>query len=423
MVIQARGLGKKYSIGGRKESYDTLRDAIVNAARNGFGRVRRIGRTNAQDDNIVWALRDVSFEVNYGEVLGIIGANGAGKTTLLRILSRITRPSTGSAVIHGRVGSLLEVGTGFHPELTGRENIYLSGAVLGMRKSEIRTKFDEIVAFSGLEKFLDTPVKRYSSGMSVRLGFAVAAHLEPEILLVDEVLAVGDAEFQKKCVGKLENVATRGRTVLFVSHNLGVVEHLCSRVLLIEKGHLVKDGNPQEVIDAYLSSNESFATSVDLLSHPSRDPTAIPVFQHLEIENATAPGKALRMGDGLRVRFGYRMPPDVDGLRVGITIDDLLGQRLVNFSPSHQCPDLLDNAPLAGTIECVIPHLNLMAGNYFITLICSHRGGPLDKVGRAVPLAIGESNVFNTGQIPDRTHGYLFLPSEWAIERSEETHN
>ncbi len=423
MIIQARGLGKKYSIGGRKESYDTLRDAIVSAARNGFGRVRRIGQTNVLDDNIVWALREISFEVQYGEVLGIIGANGAGKTTLLRILSRITRPSTGSAVIRGRVGSLLEVGTGFHPELTGRENIYLSGAVLGMRKSEIRSKFDEIVAFSGLEKFLDTPVKRYSSGMSVRLGFAVAAHLEPEILLVDEVLAVGDAEFQKKCVGKLENVATRGRTVLFVSHNLGVVEHLCTRVLLIEKGHLVKDGNPQEVIDAYLCSNESSSTSVDLRSHPHRDPTAIPVFEHLEIENATAPGKVLRMGDGLRVRLRYRMPPNVDGLRVGITIDDLLGQRLVNFSPSHQCPELLDKAPLAGTIECVIPHLNLIAGNYFLTLICSHRGGPLDKIGRAVPLAIGESNVFNTGQIPNRTHGYLFLPSEWAIERSEEAHN
>ena len=225
IAIRVENLGKMYRIGRAQQRHDTLRDLIVDTAAH----IKDWGKRGDKSDETIWALKDVSFEVRRGEVVGIIGRNGAGKSTLLKILSRITEPTTGRAEIHGRVGSLLEVGTGFHPELTGRENIYLNGAILGMRRFEIERRFDEIVAFSEIERFLDTPVKRYSSGMYVRLAFAVAAHLEPEILLVDEVLAVGDAAFQKKCLGKMGNVAETGRTVLFVSHNMAAVSNLCKR--------------------------------------------------------------------------------------------------------------------------------------------------------------------------------------------------
>src|SRR6266498_47444 len=224
-IIKVHDLGKRYQIGAREEAYETLREAIVGVVRSPL---QRFGRNRSAAD-VVWALRGVNFEVEPGEVVGIIGRNGAGKSTLLKILSRITKPTSGTVDLYGRVGSLLEVGTGFHPELTGRENIYLNGAILGMPRAEIRRKFDEIVEFAEIDKFLDTPVKRYSSGMYVRLAFAVAAHLEPEILIVDEVLAVGDAAFQKKCLGKMRDVTREGRTVLFVSHNMAAIQGLCSK--------------------------------------------------------------------------------------------------------------------------------------------------------------------------------------------------
>jgi lipopolysaccharide transport system ATP-binding protein len=257
VVIRAEGLGKKYVIGhqAERERYVALRDVWARGARNWWRKTAGMARGRAilAGDTVeeFWALKDVSFEVKRGEVLGIIGRNGAGKSTLLKILSRITEPSEGRVTIDGRVASLLEVGTGFHPELTGRENIYLNGAILGMSRAEIRRKFDEIVAFAEVEKFLDTPVKRYSSGMYVRLAFAVAAHLEPEILIVDEVLAVGDAEFQKKCLGKMSEVAGGGRTVLFVSHNLAAVRALCNRVVLLNKGELVSDDTTISSITLY----------------------------------------------------------------------------------------------------------------------------------------------------------------------------
>ena len=251
LVIKAEGLGKQYRIGATREKYHHFRDALVNSLRAPFRRLAQLSGKSGSHDEMFWALKDVSFDVRHGEVLGIIGRNGAGKSTLLKILARVTEPTEGYADIYGRVGSLLEVGTGFHPELTGRENIYLSGAVLGMRKAEIERKLDEIVDFAGVEKFLDTPAKRYSSGMYVRLAFAVAAHLEPEILLVDEVLAVGDAEFQKKCLGKMENVAKGGRTVLFVSHNMTAVRRLCGRVAVIDSGKLIAYGDCESTIAEY----------------------------------------------------------------------------------------------------------------------------------------------------------------------------
>ena len=256
IAIRAEGLAKQYRIGAMQKTGRNLRESLrdlgaapVRLAR----RLTRRGRVRREQENVLWALNDASFEIHRGEVVGLVGRNGAGKSTLLKILSRITEPTRGYADVHGRIGSLLEVGTGFHGELTGRENIFLSGAILGMRKAEIRRKFDEIVEFAQVEQFLDTPVKHYSSGMYVRLGFAVAAHLEPEILLIDEVLAVGDARFQKKCLNKMEDIAHGGRTVIFVSHNMAAVTRVCQRALFLDAGRIVSDGPAHSVVSAYLT--------------------------------------------------------------------------------------------------------------------------------------------------------------------------
>ncbi len=255
VVIRVEDLGKRYRIGATQASYKTLRDSLAGAVGASLRRLR--GAQGRREAETIWALKDVSFEVKQGEALGVIGRNGAGKSTLLKVLSRITEPTEGMIELHGRVGSLLEVGTGFHPELSGRENIYLNGAILGMRRREIDRKFDEIVAFSEIEKFLDTPVKHYSSGMYIRLAFAVAAHLEAEVLLVDEVLAVGDAVFQKKCLGKMGDVTKEGRTVLFVSHNLGAVANLCPRTVLLSEGRRCADGPSGEVIAQYIDAGRA----------------------------------------------------------------------------------------------------------------------------------------------------------------------
>ena len=258
IAIRVEELSKRYRIGGKQEQYKTMRDTLAAAAGAPFRAIRsglqRRGNPSSAADNIIWALREVSFEINQGEVVGIIGRNGAGKSTLLKILSRITEPTGGYATIHGRVGSLLEVGSGFHNELTGRENTFLNGAILGMRRAEVERKFDEIVAFSEVEKFIDTPVKHYSSGMYLRLAFAVAAHLEPEILLVDEVLAVGDASFQRKCLNKMQEVGQEGRTVFFVSHNMPAITRLCPRTILLNAGGVMRDGPSSEVVSSYLQS-------------------------------------------------------------------------------------------------------------------------------------------------------------------------
>jgi lipopolysaccharide transport system ATP-binding protein len=254
VVVSVEEVSKRYRIGALHPGYDSLREVLAGAVAARLKRLRR--RRDGEDpETTLWALKDVSFEVRRGEILGIVGRNGAGKSTLLKILSRITRPSTGQVEIYGRVGSLLEVGTGFHPDLTGRENVYLNGAVLGMRKVEIDAKFDEIVAFSELERFIETPVKHYSSGMYVRLAFSVAAHLEPEILIMDEVLAVGDMAFQQKCLDKMNEIRRQGRTIFFVSHNLPAITRLCKRALLLERGRLVAEGQPQEVVNRYLSTS------------------------------------------------------------------------------------------------------------------------------------------------------------------------
>lgn len=331
VAIHAVGLGKQYRIGRRRQSYRTLREALVNAF---VAPVRRAGKllrgqaTGAAElDEIFWALKDVSFDVYHGEVVGIIGPNGAGKSTLLKVLSRITEPSEGYAEIRGRVGSLLEVGTGFHPELTGRENIYLNGAILGMRKREIERKFDEIVAFAEIEQFLDTPVKHYSSGMYVRLAFAVAAHLDPEILLVDEVLAVGDVAFQKKCLGKMGHVAREGRTVLFVSHNMGAITQLCGRTVWLENGQVKTVGESEGIVEAYLQSSAQHSSVwVGAQGEKPDSEVVLESVRVLTLENQPTP--VVAFDKGFKIEIGYEVLTPIRDLAVLCRVTNSLGQTI-----------------------------------------------------------------------------------------------
>lgn len=321
IAIRAKNLGKDYWIGGNRERYMTLRDSLTNLVSAPIRRAR--GMIAGQTGNIAgaaerfWALQDVSFEVQQGEVVGIIGRNGAGKSTLLKILSRITEPSTGYAEVFGRIGSLLEVGTGFHPELSGRENIYLNGAILGMKRSEITRKFDEIVAFAEVERFVDTPVKHYSSGMYLRLAFSVAAHLEPEILLVDEVLAVGDAEFQRKCLGKMSDVSRQGRTVLFVSHNLAAVRNLCTRGILLSHGRVILTGKIEDVVDTYVQQGFSSQTSIQFPegNQPGSDKARIRAARVVVPDNGMI---GITTGFGIEVE--YTVHTDVDEIRAMVLV-------------------------------------------------------------------------------------------------------
>jgi len=313
VVIRAEGLGKSYLIshaGAERERYVALRDVLAGAARGAVGRIRHRARgpTLSSGESIeeFWALKDVSFEVKRGEVLGIVGRNGAGKSTLLKVLSRITEPTRGRVEIRGRLASLLEVGTGFHPELTGRENIFLNSAILGMTRAEIRGKFDEIVAFAEVDNFLDTPVKRYSSGMYVRLAFAIAAHLEPEILVVDEVLAVGDAEFQKKCLGKMQDVAGHGRTVLFVSHNIGAVNALCSKCMLLHSGRKRIFGDVRSATEAYLTAAIEHGYSVEFSKQDASSGNSAVAVRgaRIRLESGQVSG-CVAIGEGVWIEIDY----------------------------------------------------------------------------------------------------------------------
>lgn len=326
IAIRVDHLSKRYRIGAPALQYRTLRDTLVDGLRAPVRRLKAGGDSSA---NTVWALKDVSFEVSQGQVLGIVGKNGAGKSTLLKILARVTDPSEGLGEVHGRVGSLLEVGTGFHPELTGRENIYLNGAILGMRRGEIERKFDEIVDFSEVGKFLDTPVKRYSSGMYLRLAFAVAAHLEPEILVVDEVLAVGDAEFQRKCLGKMSDVAQQGRTVLFVSHNMSAILRLTSETLVIEKGRLTLRAPSAQAVDYYLSNG--FAQESERTWDVDEVPASCAPFRPVALRVVNTQGKAadtFRSVEPLAIEMEYRLDEPVTGLRVGIYLMTTRGETI-----------------------------------------------------------------------------------------------
>ena len=366
VAIKVDNIGKRYRLGVGSTMDRTFRELIHDSIR---GVTRKLtGKTRASDGNgeregqYVWALRGASFEVKRGEVVGVIGSNGAGKSTLLKVLSRITDPSAGQAEIHGRVGSLLEVGTGFHPELTGRENIFLNGAILGMRRAEIKSKFDEIIAFAEVEKFLDTPVKRYSSGMYVRLAFAVAAHLEPEILVVDEVLAVGDAKFQQKCLGKMQDIASHGRTVLFVSHNMGAVETLCSRGIVLQQGRIVEDADTKTAIAKYLSNIEE-SGAIEIADRTDRSGKGDARLTKLELlSGPNHQEMALKTGDTMRVVFHVsKVHPD---LRVIFSVYDSFGQSLVDYRSRFPGDDDLWDDDMKNKVICDIPRLLLVPGRY-----------------------------------------------------------
>jgi len=326
-VIRVNDLGKRYRIGLMPQKYQTLSEKISLTLSAPWRALRRVQSPLADAADTIWALRQVSFEVEEGQVLGIIGRNGAGKSTLLKILSRITEPTEGEVMIRGRVGSLLEVGTGFHPELTGRENIYLNGAILGMKRAEIDRKFDEIVAFSEVEQFIDTPVKRYSSGMYLRLAFAVAAHLEPEILVVDEVLAVGDAEFQKKCLGKMGDVARQGRTVLFVSHNMSAILRLTQESIVLDKGHLVLRAPSAEAVDYYLSAGN--ARAGERYWEAGEVPADAAPFRPLALRVRDAKGNVadtVRSTEPCTIEVEYSLSAPLSGLRIGIYLSTARGE-------------------------------------------------------------------------------------------------
>jgi lipopolysaccharide transport system ATP-binding protein len=420
IVIRAQGLGKKYTIGHQSaESVPTLRDAIM----RGAGGLVRSAREMLRGQPIIagdemeefWALKDVNFEVKRGEVLGIIGRNGAGKSTLLKVLSRITEPSEGRVEIKGRVASLLEVGTGFHPELSGRENVYLNGAILGMSRREIKAKFDEIVAFAEIERFLDTPVKRYSSGMYVRLAFAVAAHLEPEILVVDEVLAVGDAEFQKKCLGKMHDVAAGGRTVLFVSHNMAAIQRLCTSGLLLHQGGVIHRGPISDTVSHYMTSLEQ-VTGQSLSERKERKGdgrlkvTAVSLHdaQGEQIQTAIC-GQPLR----LRLHYTSRFRGAAHAVDAAFNLRNHEGALLTCFANIQTGADRLELFP-EGYLECHVPAVALRGGSYISTIFVGVDGVTCDWIEDAFRLETEDGDFFGTGKLVPRDHGEVMFAQNWS---------
>jgi lipopolysaccharide transport system ATP-binding protein len=392
-AIRAQQIGKRYRIGARREPYKRFSETVVRSVTSSWRHIRSLGKTLTGDETF-WALKDVTFDLQHGEVLGIIGRNGAGKSTLLKVLSRITRPTEGRAEIRGRVGSLLEVGTGFHPELTGRENIYLNGAVLGMRRHEINRKFDEIVDFSGLEKFLDTPVKRYSSGMYVRLAFAVAAHMEPEILMVDEVLAVGDAEFQKKCLGKMHDVVTEGRTVLFVSHNMTAIRKLCNRAILLADGLVARDGSSDDVVQYYLDS--AMTSPGQIVWDEKRRPgnRAMRIHSVKFMDWAGREADQVDLSRDSKVQVEYEIGQEGAKAQFSLVLFDA-DQACVFSSLSNKEPHFHGKSLKAGRYisACQIPGNLLNAGTYYVSLICSSTNWADFRVDHCISFEAVDDNV------------------------------
>ena len=411
IAVRMEHLSKQYHINCANKRHDRLGEKLADSLRSFW---RRNGRSEASQRRF-WALKDISFEIKHGEIVGFIGGNGAGKSTLLKILSRITEPTEGRAEVYGRMSSLLEVGTGFVGDLSGRDNVYLSGAILGMKKSEIDRKFDEIVEFSGVEKFIDEPVKHYSSGMYVRLGFSVAAHLEPDILVVDEVLAVGDAVFQRKCLGKMGDVAKVGRTVLFVSHNMAAVEGLCSKCYLLEGGQLVAEGAPRTVIQQY-QADEASGEVIQLGQRKDRQGTG-----EIRIEEVTicdAKGRPIDnalCGQNISIAVSYRSRDDkpISRLDLHITFYTSLGQFMFNCS-NEASGYPFDVLPPKGQVFCHIPELPLAPGRYLFNLFSTVAGETADWVQQAGSLNVATGDFFGTGKLKTHDEGFL-VKHKWTI--------
>jgi homopolymeric O-antigen transport system ATP-binding protein len=411
--IEAHELGKRYTLGVSGRGYGTLRESITEGMRRGLPGRRKAERRPKGDQ--LWALKDLSLTIHRGEVVGLFGHNGAGKSTLLKILSRITEPSAGYADVTGRVGSLLEVGTGFHPELTGRENIFLNGAILGMRKAEIRARFDEIVDFAEIERFLDTPVKRYSSGMSVRLAFAVAAHLEPEILLVDEVLAVGDASFQRKSLGKMSEVAGEGRTVVFVSHNLAIIQALCERGIFLERGRAIADAGVGEAIDAYLRTLERSAAE-NLVEREDRDSRSWNQtrIKGVLIRSAGSGHPDVVVG-GEPASIVVRLTEVLPMLECRITIVNSLGQAVATLDSETPSPADQRDPDLGPRIECELGSLPLLPGRYRLDIVIKGRRQIQDGLKAAAFFDVEPGIVANRPMPTSGLEGDVALDHAWRL--------
>ncbi len=415
VAIQVENLGKQYRIGGQQARYKRFTETLMDTLTAPVQRLRRLGRP-APPEEMIWALKDISFEVRQGEVVGIIGRNGAGKSTLLKVLSRITEPTEGEARVYGRVGSLLEVGTGFHPELTGRENIYLNGTILGMKRAEIERKFDEIVAFAEIEKFLDTPVKRYSSGMYVRLAFAVAAHLEPEVLVVDEVLAVGDVQFQKKCMGKMGEVAKGGRTVLFVSHNMTAVQGLCQRAILLNQGNVLLDGESKPVIDRYLQTVDQIA-AIPLADRRDRQGNQVIKFNAFELrDDAGSPITVAYSGQNVVVALEYQSDRAkmLKGVHVAIGLHGKFDENLFLLATDLSGSNFKE-LPDKGVILCNIPRIPLQPGKYSFNLFCTVTGVIADWIQNAGIIEVEAGDFFGSGKLPSVEQGPFIVQHSWRL--------
>lgn len=411
-IIEIQHIGKRYRIGASKERYLSLRDELTKWLSPAARRAR-------ETEEEFWALRDVSFQVQAGEAVGIIGRNGAGKSTLLKILSQITPPTEGSITCRGRVASLLEVGTGFHAELTGRENVYMNGAILGMSRREVARKFDEIVAFAELEQFLDTPVKRYSSGMYVRLAFAVAAHLEPEILIVDEVLAVGDAQFQAKCLGKMGEVAKHGRTVLFVSHSMAAIEALCSRVVVLDQGRITFNGSADEGVGVYSASHSAEVTAdVDTSRHATRTAEASPIIQRVAIVAVDGvPRSTFAVGEPILFKVGLKSTRNLPRVIVGLHVHNNASHRVLTF---HTRDQMVHNLDVNGEVElsCLWDECILMPGKYTLVVALETIDGLKDRIEPALSFVVTEADFFGTGRTPPATDGFVLPHCRWQVRKA-----
>jgi lipopolysaccharide transport system ATP-binding protein len=399
--------------------------ALASPFRRAWNLLRGHATSAADLDQVFWAVRDVSLEIKHGEIVGIIGGNGAGKSTLLKILSRITQPTEGCGQISGRVASLLEVGTGFHPELTGRENLFLNGAILGMRKREIDRKFDEIVAFSEIEKFIDTPVKHYSSGMYVRLAFAVAAHLEPAILLIDEVLAVGDAAFQKKCLGKMSEVSLGGRTVVFIYHNKASVENFYHKGIFLKEGNIVFSGDIRPTVDRYLqgiseSTGASRSCSTDLSRAPGRPSKCPSLLKRLELftDQSRPVYGSLRMGATLKAYISFQLDKPTSSVGAGLAFDTLFGQRVFTAHTHFEPQNAWGQREGEQVFVCEIPCLTLTPGEYKIKVALDIQNSEIDFVEDAARLTIVDSDFYGTGRVP--WNGMFVLKHRWYLQQASE---
>lgn len=417
-MIEIKGLSKSYRLG-ETIRHDTLRDAVSHGFRSLLGWSKAGLKPRAGEVQDFWALKDVSFDVHEGEVVGIIGRNGAGKSTLLKILSRITDPTEGEVRLHGRIASLLEVGTGFHPELTGRENIYLNGTILGMSRSEIAAKFSQIVEFAEIEKFLDTPVKRYSSGMYVRLAFAVAAHLEPEILVVDEVLAVGDAQFQKKCLGKMKDVSKLGRTVLFVSHNMAAVAELCGRCILLEKGEVAATGDPKSTIGNYLSSKLAGSDGDVDLTLPSMRKNSFEnslfKWTRLKVINSNNDTtSSIRLGEPFELHLTGTAKEPVEDLLVGLGVMSEMGFVLFN---SHYEDDRHSQRCASGEMIFRVRFApNIFGPGSYMIGIGANGKGVVDWIPEAVRICVEPVSADAANSVRSKYDGVVIYPCEWSIQ-------